>query len=428
MKRKPSVVGTIAGASVGTLMQIYDSVIYGTLAVVISSVMFPSQITGLFYTFLFFGIGYLAGPLGSVFFGHIGDKYGRRLSMLITFWLIGFGTLLTGLIPSYASIGIWAPTLLLLLRLPVGFGSSGEWGAEGSYLIELGGQHKRAFYSSFQQFTVVAGLLAGTATGLAISATSSQFLYSVGWRLPFIIGGLVLLPTAFVLRRRLPESDKFLVVKEKKETEALPFVKVFTRDWKPALLTASGAIVWEASFAIMLIYLPTYLVTSTSLSLSSSLLITTIGTATLLAFIPVWGYISDKALGRKKVAMIGAIAYIILPYPMFLLIRGGSFAVVLVAVMVLDFFISPLSGVLVAWIGENFPTNDRASAYIPYFISETIFFGFTGAMVTYLISATHNNLSPVLIAVPAGIVALISYGLMKETSNIKDLPEVDSLY
>jgi len=348
--------------------------------------------------------------------------------MLITFWLIGFATLFTGLIPNYSSIGDLAPALLLIFRLLAGFGSSGEWGSEGSYLIELGGSKKRAYYSSFQQFTVVLGLLLGTVTGIIVTSFGSSFFYSEGWRLPFIVGGVILLPTAFILRLRLPESKKFEEVVEKKETLRLPFVKVFTTDWKPALYTAVAGIVWEASFALMLSYLPTYLATNTTLSLHSSLVITSIGTAVLCAFIPMWGYLSDAKLGRRKTALIGGIGYIVLPYPMFLIIRGGDFITTLLAVVLLDFFISPLSGVLVAWIGENFPTNNRASAYIPYFISETIFFGFTGAIITYLLQTTHNPESPVILAAAAGIASTIVYLLMKETANIEELPDTVSLY
>jgi MHS family proline/betaine transporter-like MFS transporter len=353
---------------------------------------------------------------------------GRRTSMLITFWLIGFATLLTGLIPNYSSIGDLAPALLLVFRLLAGFGSSGEWGSEGSYLIELGGSKRRAYYSSFQQFTVVLGLLLGTVTGIVVTSFGSTFFYSEGWRLPFIVGGVILLPTAFILRLRLPESKKFEQVVEKKETLRLPFVKVFTTDWKPALYTAVAGIVWEASFALMLSYLPTYLATNTTLSLHSSLVITSIGTAVLCAFIPMWGYLSDTKLGRRKTALIGGIGYIVLPYPMFSIIRGGDFVTTLLAVVLLDFFISPLSGVLVAWIGENFPTNNRASAYIPYFISETIFFGFTGAIITYLLQTTHNPESPVILAAAAGVASTIVYLLMKETANIEELPDTVSLY
>jgi MHS family proline/betaine transporter-like MFS transporter len=427
-KKEVGVVGSIAGASIGTLMQVYDSYIYGAVAVVLSSVIFGSVKGGLLFTFLAFGLGYLAGPIGSFFFGHLGDKLGRRYSMLISFWLIGGGTLFTGFIPSHASIGIWAPILLYALRIPVGFGSSGEWGSEGSYLIELGGRTKRGFYSAFQQFVVVGGLLGGTATGIIVTGISHEFLYSIGWRIPFIVGGALLIPIAFVLRMRMPESKSFEEVKEKQEIEKLPSEMVFTRDWKPAILTAFGAIVWEASFAIMLSYLPTYFATTTTITLHQGLIITTVGTAILMVFIPMWGYISDKFMGRKKVAMIAAIAYIILPYPLFVVMRGGNFYQALAAVSVLDFFIAPLSGTLVAWIGEQFPTNDRASAYIPYFISETVFFGFTGAIITYLINTTHNTLSPVFIATAAGIVAVICFALMKETAHLESLPDDKSIY
>jgi MHS family proline/betaine transporter-like MFS transporter len=417
----------ILGASIGTVMQVYDAVVYGYMAVLISSVLFPPNTTSLFFTFFAFGAGYLAGPVGSIIFGHIADRVGRKTSMLISFWLIGFATLFTGLIPSYATIGFAAPVIVYVLRLLSGAGSSAEWGSVGSYLIELGGKRNRAYYSSYQQFVVVAALLVSSITGTAITTLPHAFQLAYGWRLPFVIGGAILIPIAAVLRWKMPESASFEEVKTKRELVRWPIVKVFTTNWRPTLLTAAGAVIWTVSFGLILTYLPTYLATTTKLSLFDGFVIASIGTFVLMIFIPMWGRIAD-IWGRKKVALIGSVAFIILPYPFFILMHGGNFWVVLTSVCILDFFIAPLSGTLVAWIGENFPTNDRASAYVPYFITETAFFGFGGAITIALISATGSALSPLYYVTAAGIASTIAYLFMKETVHYDKLPEVESIY
>jgi MHS family proline/betaine transporter-like MFS transporter len=418
----------IAGASIGNVMEWYDFGVYAYFAIIISKEIFPSSAASLLETFVVFGIGYVFRPLGSIVFAHYGDKIGRKNMLLITFWLMGFGTLLTGLTPNYVTIGLGAPILLALFRIMQGFGAGGEWGGVGSYLTEFGGSNKRAFYGSFQQFFILISLLAGSLTALATTGVAASFMDTIGWRLPFIIGGLVLLPIAFILRRQMDETVSFTTVKEKKETLKYPIKKVFTKDWKPTVLVIFGTLIWTVSFYIMLTYLPTYLSTTTSLTSSQTFIVTSFGISVIAAFVLIIGKLSDRLRKRKIFPIIGSLAFVVLTYPIFYLIHGAGFIEVMLLVGFLDFFIAFMSGTLVAFFAESFPTNDRYSGFIPYNLSTAYFGGFAPTIAIALITLTKNPLSPSFYVIATAVLSLIAFILMKETGNIEKLPETKSLY
>jgi MHS family proline/betaine transporter-like MFS transporter len=413
----------IAAASIGNVIEWYDFGVYGYMAIVISKVIFSGSGSSLFLTFLAFGVGFIFRPLGSIFFSHYGDKIGRKNMLLITFWVMGIATLLTGLTPDYSTVGLLAPILITIFRIIQGFGAGGEWGGVGAYLTEFGGSNKRAFYGSIQQFFVLMALLAGSLTGFALSYTPTSFLYSIGWRLPFVIGGLILLPIAFILRRRMDETTPFVSVKEKKEILKYPIKDVFIKDWKPTLLVLFGTMIWTVSFYIMLTYLPTYLKTTTHLLSSQTFLITSIGITVIMVFVPIIGKLSDRMRKRKIFAIIGSAAFLILVYPIFYLIHQAGFIEIILLVAFLDFFIAFLSGTLVAFFAESFPTNERYSGFVPYNLSVAIFGGFAPSIAVELINLTKDPLSPTYYLIVAAVASLISFILMKETGQLQELPE-----
>lgn len=412
----------ILGASVGHILEWYDFGLYGIFAVFIAATIFTSGTkNSLLYTFLVFGLGFVFRPLGSIVFAHIGDRIGRKNALLLTFWFMGIGTILTGLVPSYTSVGFMAPLLLVIFRIIQGFGAGGEWGGVGTYLTELGGSNRRGFFSSWQQVVILLSILAGTATGIAITSLSSGFLYGYGWRIPFIVSGALLIPVAAVLRARLPETEAFNEIAKKKETVKFPIVKAFTKDLRSTLLVIMGTMVWTVSFYIMLTYFPTYIKETTNLNLHNGYIITSIGIAVLTVFVPVFAYLSDKIKSRKKVALVGSIAFIVLPYPVFRVVHGGTLGEVIIATVVMDFFISFLSGTLLAWFAESFPTNDRYTGFVPYNISTSYLGGFAPFIATALIAATNDPIAPIYYLILAGVVSTIGFLLMYDTAKLTHL-------
>jgi MHS family proline/betaine transporter-like MFS transporter len=416
----------VLGVSIGNLLEWYDFGIYGTLVPIISSLIFPSSniLVSILYTFIVFGVGFLFRPLGSVVFGHFGDKLGRRTSLLLTFWIMGFATLFTGLIPTYSSIGILSPSLFMLLRILQGFGAGGEWGGVAAYLAEMGGENRRGFYGSFQQAFITTSLLIGNLSGVIITSFGQSFVNSIGWRIPFIAGGIILIPISAVLRIKLPESELFAEVKAKGKIAKLPLAKAFTRNIKSSLFVLLGTLLWTVSFYIMLTYLPSYLNKVLLVNLNQSYVINSIGLLVLTLFIPIWGYVSDKIKSRKALALTGSIGFTLLSYPVFLMMQSRSFPLILFGVVLMDFFISFLSGSLVSWFAEVFPTNDRYSGVnIPYNIAVAIFGGFAPTIATYLIQITSNPISPVYYVITSGVISIIAYALMNDTAKLSKLPE-----
>jgi MHS family proline/betaine transporter-like MFS transporter len=416
----------VLGVSIGNLLEWYDFGIYGTLVPIISSLIFPSSniLVSILYTFIVFGVGFLFRPLGSVVFGHFGDKLGRRTSLLLTFWIMGFATLFTGLIPTYSSIGILSPSLFMLLRILQGFGAGGEWGGVAAYLAEMGGENRRGFYGSFQQAFITTSLLIGSLSGVIITSFGQSFVNSIGWRIPFIAGGIILIPISAVLRIKLPESELFAEVKAKGKIAKLPLAKAFTRNIKSSLFVLLGTLLWTVSFYIMLTYLPSYLNKVLLVNLNQSYVINSIGLLVLTLFIPIWGYVSDKIKSRKALALTGSIGFTLLSYPVFLMMQSRSFPLILFGVVLMDFFISFLSGSLVSWFAEVFPTNDRYSGVnIPYNIAVAIFGGFAPTIATYLIQITSNPISPVYYVITSGVISIIAYALMNDTAKLSKLPE-----
>ncbi len=419
----------ITGASIGHILEWFDYGVYGYFAVVISKVIFAGGPSALLLTFLSFGIGLAFRPLGSIVFAHIGDTRGRRTSLLLTFWFTGFATLFTGLIPSYAAIGFAAPVLITVLRVFQGFGAGGEWGGVGSYLTELGGSNKRGFYSSFQQVFILASILIGTLTGLYVNSYfPTAFVDSIGWRLPFIIGGLILIPFAYYLRRKLPESFMFEAVEKKHETVKLPLGKVFVKEPKAAVLQLFGMLFTPVTFYTVLIYLPSYVTTNSNLPSIDGFLLVAIGSVVTIVLIPIWGMISDRRKNRRTHFLIASIGGAILSYPLFYFISTGVFAFAVVGIIILQVVLSNYNGTINAFISESFPTNDRYSGFVPYNVSTAYAGGFAGSIAIALIAATGDPLSPSFYMIGACIVSAIAIYFMKDGAKLEKLPETESIY
>ncbi|MFP3191262.1 MAG: MFS transporter [Thermoproteota archaeon] len=421
----------IAGALIGNFLDWTDFVIYAQFTVIISTVMFPKTLSpevAVLNTLLVFGIGFIFRPIGSIVFGHLGDKYGRKNAMLITFWIMGIATMLTGLIPSYSSLGILAPVFLTLVRIAQGFAAGGELGGALSYLIESATPKRRCFYGSWVGVTILGASMLATGTAYIITSFGKDFAYGIGWRIPFVLYGLILIPVAAVLRYKMEDSPLFKEIKERKEIEKVPVAKVFTKELKPAILAIMTTFVGTVVLYAITSFWPTYLSQSLKLPLGSALLITLVAEAVILILTPVWAYLSDTKLGRKLPSLIASIFFALFTYPLFLFITSYSFEIILLITVVLAFFMSILEATLPVWIGESFATNERYSGYIAYSIAISYFGGFTPYISQFLILSLHTALAPVIYIVISAIVSAIGFALMKETYKIEVLPATKSIY
>ncbi len=404
----------VAAAVIGNVLEWYDFAVYGFLATVIAVNFFPKgdDAAALLATFAIFGIGFLARPLGGIVIGWMGDAYGRKAALILTIMLMAAGTVLIGLTPTYAQIGILAPIIVVIGRLMQGFSAGGEWGGSTAYIVEWAPEDRRGYYGAFQQMSVVAGLLLGSGVAALFSTvlTPAQ-LESWGWRIPFLLGGL-LGPVGMYMRRTIDETPAY------RAAQADPYAPVDPTS--PIALAARAfgfTVLWTTSFYILLSYMPTFLQRHVGLSRAESLWSNTIGLFLLMVMIPVAGLWSDK-LGRKPLLLASCIGLLVLSYPLFaLMLAGLGLPMVILAQLLIGVLIALFSGPGPAAIAEIFPTRTRSLwMSTGYALAVTIFGGFAPFIATWLIETTGSPIAPVYYVMFAALISSVVIWRLRETA------------
>lgn len=405
---------TIAGITIGNAIEFYDFAIYSVFAVLIGGLYFPgeSDFIKLMLTFATFGVGFLTRPLGAMVIGLYADRHGRRPAMFLTLIMMGVGTLIFVVTPTYAQIGIAAPILIVLGRLVQGFAIGGELGASTTMLMEYADDHSRGFYGSWQLFgqalSSLLGALVGVALGLLL--TEAQ-LASWGWRFAMFLG-LIVVPFALYIRRSLPETRPSGGHKEHSSLGVL--FRCYPRLLLAGVLITMGGTV--ANF-IVLNYMMNYAISVLKLPFSSSVWAACLAAGIQLLLIPFAGILSDK-VGRKKVILWARLPMVLLIYPMFVWVsQSATVGVLLWAVMVLSIFLAFNSGPSVVLCAEIFPSHVRATGLsLVYSLGVMLFGGFAQLIATGLIQLTGNPNAPALYVVVTGLLSLLGLLMVKETA------------
>ena len=263
----------VTAGAIGNFIEWYDFAVYGYFATVIATLFFPSEdrVASLLATFAVFAVSFFMRPVGAFVFGHYGDRIGRRSTLAATVILMGLATFMIGVLPSYEQIGVLAPILLVVARLLQGFSAGGEWGGSASFIVEYAPEARRGLYGSWQQVSVVGGLLVGSAIGGILGTVLSQdALYSYGWRIPFIVGILVG-AVGLYLRWRLEDTPAFRIIEEKQEITEAPVTDTFSAHYQEGLTAIGFTLAWTVAFYILLQYMPTYLAETLGFPLSQAL-------------------------------------------------------------------------------------------------------------------------------------------------------------
>ncbi len=408
----------ILAGVIGNVLEWYDFAVYGYFVPIISQLFFPAKtpLVSLLLTFSVFGVGFVMRPVGSIVFGQYGDRYGRKRALSAVIFLMAISTFAVGLLPTYETVGIFAPLLLVIARLAQGLSGGGEWGGAAAYLVEYAPPGKRGLIGSWQQVSVGAGFLLGSLTAaLLSSALSAEQMIAWGWRIPFILGVLVGIIGGY-MRWRLDETPKFAETAAHGDVSKSPLKDAFTVYRKPTLLAFGITLHNTVAYYAVLIYLTTWLTTIVKMPRSTALCI---GTSCLVAFVvlvPLMGALSDR-VGRRPLFIASALGYMILAYPMFLLASTGTILGALVAQFVLVALLAVYAGPGPAVYCELFPTKVRYTALsVGYNIPVAIFGGFAPFIATWLIQSTGSILAPAYYVVAASAVTLITMIWVKETA------------
>ena len=406
----------VIAATIGNVLEWFDFVVYGFLAVTISEVFFPASnpTVSLLVTFGAFGLAYLVRPLGAILIGSYTDRHGRKAGLTLSIALMTVGTSLMAITPSYAAIGLTAPVFITLARLLQGLSVGGEFGTSVAFLSEHG-SGRRGFAASWQ-FSV-AGMITALASlfGLALTTllTHDQLL-SWGWRLPYFFGMLVG-PAGLYIRWKLSETQEFL---EAEQPEAMPISELLTKYPLPVLLALGAAIISNSSFYI-LAYIPTYGQKTLHLPAYTGFTATLVGGFVLAVFAPIFGHWSDKMTSRPRIMVITAWLFFFTSWPCFFLMSAWpTLAACIVAVSWLQLLKAGYSGVLPSVLGEQFPVAVRAvGVSLSFSTAVTIFGGFAPFIATWLIAQTGDPLSPSFyLVVTAAMSGIALWGIQRRAA------------
>ena len=356
----------VISSILGAVIEWYDFFLYGVVAgLFFNQLFFPDfdPRIGTMLAFATFAVGFVARPLGGVIFGHFGDKIGRKKVLILTLEIMGIATVAIGLIPSYATIGIWAPVLLILCRLALGIGRGGEWGGAVLMSFESAPAHKRAFYASLPQIGMSVGLLlASGVIGLASMLLTDEAFLNWGWRMAFILSAILLIVGSY-MRKTVQETKDFSEAKAKLPEAKYPLLDAFKRYPKMMLACMGARFIDGVSFNVFGVYSLTFLTQNHGIDRTHALWAVMISSVVMSVFIPVWGHVADR-IGKAKVYGICALILGFASFPAFWVIENHADSFFLVCLAIgLPFGIlhSAVFGTMASLFSESFDPSVRYS-------------------------------------------------------------------
>jgi len=424
--RKPSPLHRAVGASaLGNAVEWFDYGIYAYGVTYISAALFPGDTEeAVLFALATFAISFLVRPLGGLFWGPLGDRIGRKSVLAMTILLMAGATFAVGLIPSYDSIGFWAPTLLILLRMLQGFSTGGEYGGAATFMAEYAPDDRRGFYGSFLEFGTLAGFSFGAALMLGYSLhLGDAAMHEWGWRVPFLIAGPIGLIGMYV-RSKMEDTPIFREEMASADRREPPGLGVLMRDyWRPLLVVGGLVVALNVVNYSLLSYMPTYLQRRIGLSNEEALLVPIIGMLFMMVFLPFAGALSDR-VGRRAMWRWSLIGLLLAVVPLYMLI-GTGFAGALIGFMALGLLYVPQLATISATFPAMFPTAVRFAGFaIAYNISTSIFGGTAPMIGSGLITLTGDPLMPAYYMMLACLVGLVALRYMPETAgrSLRDNP------
>ena len=422
-----SVKKVAAASFIGTTIEWYDFFLYGTAAaLVFGELFFPEAepLVGTLLAFSTYAVGFVARPIGGVVFGHYGDRIGRKSMLVLSLLIMGVATFLIGIMPTYASIGVVAPMLLVVLRFAQGIGVGGEWGGAVLMSVEHAPKGRRGFFGAWPQMGVPAGLLLSTAVFAIVQGVTSEAAFMAwGWRVPFL-ASILLVGVGLFIRLKLMESPAFQRVKETKTEAPRPIVDVIRKYPREVLVAMGMRVAENGCFYILTVFVLAYGEEELGLAKGTMLTGVIIAAAIGLFTVPLWGALSDR-VGRRPLYLAGAVITTLWAFPLFGLIDTESPVLIWLSIVVgINLGHDLMYGPQAAYFSELFGTRVRYSgASLGYQLASVFAGGFAPLVATALLAAGGG--SPTLVAIymmAMGLISVVATLVAKETVG-KDVHE-----
>jgi MFS transporter, MHS family, shikimate and dehydroshikimate transport protein len=403
-------IGTIAFASaIGTTIEWYDFFLFGVVTpLVLNKLFFPNfdPLVGTLLAYTTFFVGFISRPIGGIIFGHYGDRIGRKTVLVLTILIMGIATFLIGCLPTYASVGIWAPVMLLILRIFQGIGIGGEWGGAVLMAVEHSPTGRRGFYGSWPQIGVPAGLLLSSGMVYLLSYLPEADFFAWGWRIAFLISA-VLVAVGLYIRLKIMETPAFTRIQETKKVAHVPFFELIRTHGKNTLLGLGARYIEGVTFNIFGVFVVGYLAGTLGLPRQTALAGVMIASAIMIIMLPIYGNLSDK-IGRRRMFAVAGVLIGLLSFPSFWLMQTKEPFLVWLAIAIPFAFVYPaVYGPQAALFSELFDTRVRYTGIsFVYQFSGIYASGLTPIIATALLPAGGGK--PWLICLYVLFVSIIS--------------------
>jgi len=404
----------------GSAIEWFDYFLYGTAAaLVFNKVFFPmvDPVIGLILAYLSFSLTFFIRPIGGVIFAQIGDRIGRKKTLVLTLSLMGGATVLIGLLPTYEMIGLWAPALLILMRVIQGIGIGGEWGGALLLAYEYAPEKRKGFFGSIPQAGVTIGMLMATFTVSLMTLLSDEAFLSWGWRIPFLLSAVLVLLGLWI-RKGIDETPEFKKVKQAGQLAKTPLRDTLTHHWREVLIAAGLKVVETAPFYIFSTFVVSYATTTLSYQKSQALEAVTLAALVATIMIPLMGLLSDK-IGRQRMYAIGvfALGLFILPW-FWLLDTGETWGIVLATLIAFGILWAPITAVLGTLCSEIYSANVRYTGItLGYQLGAALAGGTAPLIATGLLAKYDGDWTPVacylMVTVAISLVAIFCASRVK---------------
>ncbi|MEY8191864.1 MFS transporter [Peribacillus simplex] len=413
----------LVASLVGSSIEWFDYFLYGTVsALVFNQIFFVNEdpTIGLLLAYASFALAFFIRPFGGVIFSHIGDRIGRKKTLVLTLSLMGVATFGMGLLPTYQAVGIWAPILLITLRLVQGLGIGGEWGGALLLAVEYAPAEKRGLFGAIPQMGVTIGMLLGTVALSIMTMLPENAFMTWGWRIPFIFSALLVFFGLWI-RKGIDETPSFKKVKESGEVPKLPIVETLKNYWREVLIAVGAKVVETAPFYIFSTFVVSYATANLGFSRTATLTAVMIATIITTILIPIMGNLSDT-IGRKKLFIGGTIGMALFAFPYFWLLEQKSVLLLIVATVIgLGVIWAPITAVLGTMFSEIFDAKIRYTGItLGYQIGAALAGGTAPLVATALLNRFDNSYVPVAIYIIfASVLSLAAIWAVKDRSNQK---------